>query len=58
MDYSGFQDFPFPTLLSDEDAKTKAYFFTLSDEEQLALLNGSTSYDAFLERVQHHMLRD
>lgn len=54
MDYSGFKDFPFPQNLSSEDEELKKYFLSLSDGEQLKLLNGSGSYDAFHERAAHY----
>ncbi|HEX2985355.1 MAG TPA: hypothetical protein VHO71_00910 [Caproiciproducens sp.] len=55
MDYSGFHDFPFPSNLSEEDRRLKNYFFTLSDDDQLKLLNGSRSYEEFHNRVEHRM---
>lgn len=55
MNYSGFKEFPFPTTLSREDEKIKNFFFSLSDEEQLRMLNGSLSYELFLDRVSQHM---
>lgn len=55
MDYTGYTEFPFPSLLSEEDEKAKQFFFTLSDEEQLKLLNGSGSYENFCSRVVSRM---
>lgn len=55
MDYTGYTEFPFPSLLSEEDEKAKQFFFTLSDEEQLKLLNGSGSYETFCSRVVSRM---
>ena len=55
MDYSGFTEFPFPSALSEEDRKVKEYFLNLTDNEQLKLLNGSSSYPFFYDRVVRSM---
>ena len=55
MDYSKFSEFPFPSALSEEEAEAKKFFLTLSDGEQLGLLNGSGSYGEFLGRVRERM---
>lgn len=55
MDYSKFSEFPFPSGLSEQEEKAKKYFLSLSDGEQLGLLNGSGSYDEFLGRVKKRM---
>lgn len=55
MNYSGFREFPFPSNLSAEDEKLKEFFLSLSDDEQLKLLNGSLSYEMFHTRVADHM---
>jgi hypothetical protein len=55
MDYSGFYEFPFPSVLSDDGIQTKNFFFALSDDEQLKLLNGSKSYENFQSRVIQRM---
>lgn len=49
MDYSGFTDFPFPAGAAELEQQ---YFLSLSDEEQLRMLNGCESYEEFLDRVQ------
>lgn len=51
MNYVGYTEFPFPSLISPEEQKLKDFFFTLSDEEQLTLLNKSVSYETFRHRV-------
>jgi hypothetical protein len=55
MDYSGFAEFPFPSNLSEEDQKVKDYFLNLTDGDQLRLLNGSSSYHFFYDRVVQNM---
>lgn len=55
MDYSKFSEFPFPSVLSEQEKEAKKYFFALSDHEQLGLLNGSGSYGEFLTRVTKRM---
>lgn len=55
MDYSKFYEFPFPSDLSEEDRRLKDFFMSLSDEEQLSLLNGSTSYEMFRQKVSGEM---
>ncbi|WP_156900511.1 hypothetical protein [Anaerovorax odorimutans] len=57
MDYTGFKDFPFPKKLSKSDEKIKNFFFSLSDDEQLKLLNGSKSYEMFHERISKFMTK-
>lgn len=54
MNYSEYFDFPFPTILSPQEAKLKQFFTSLPDQEQLKLLNGSKSYEKFCERVKLH----
>lgn len=39
MDYTGYTEFPFPSVLSAEDEQAKKFFLDLPDEEQLKLLN-------------------
>lgn len=53
MDYSRYHEFPFPSNLSEDDAKLKSFFMSLSDDRQLQLLNGSKSYEQFHDRVSH-----
>lgn len=55
LDYSKFSEFPFPSVLSEQEKEAKKYFFSLPDGEQLALLNGSGSYGEFLTRVKKRM---
>ena len=55
MDYSGYYEFPFPSRLNDKEKELKAYFLSLSDHEQLQLLNGSRSYHEFCSRVEQTM---
>lgn len=55
MDYTGYHEFPFPSKLSEAEQKLKSYFMSLSDSEQLRLLNGSQSYQEFRGRVQNSM---
>ncbi len=55
MDYSGFYEFPFPSVLNEKDTEAKNRFLSLSDEEQLKLLNGSKSYEEFHNRIMQHM---
>ncbi|MCI1956605.1 MAG: hypothetical protein LKJ21_09570 [Oscillospiraceae bacterium] len=55
MDYSGFHEFPFPSVLNDEGEEAKAYFLSLPDEDQLHLLNGCRSYEEFYRRVLGRM---
>jgi len=55
LDYTGFYEFPFPSILSDDDNKMKNFFLALSDEEQLKLLNGSHSYEEFHDRIKQHV---
>lgn len=55
MDYSGFNEFPFPSNLSDEGKKIRDYFFHLSDSDQLVLLNASRSYEGFYQLVAKRM---
>jgi hypothetical protein len=57
MDYSRYYEFPFPSKLSKEEEKLKAYFLSLPDDDQLRLLNGSKSYEEFLNRVKQNMPR-
>lgn len=57
MNYTGFKDFPFPSNLSKDDESLKDFFLSLSDEEQLKLLNGSLSYEMFHQRVTDRMDR-
>lgn len=47
MDYSGYDEFPFPSNLSLEEEKAKEHFLSLSDEDQLRMLNGCRSYEEF-----------
>lgn len=54
MDYSLYHEFPFPSNLSSEEKKLESYFLSLSDEEQLTLLNASSSYETFLRQVSLH----
>jgi len=58
LDYTGFYEFPFPSVLSDDDTNMKNLFLALSDEEQLKLLNGSHSYDEFHDRILQHVKRE
>ncbi len=51
MDYTGYYEFPFPSVLTEEDAKAKDFFLSLPDDEQLQLLDGSQSYTEFHDRV-------
>lgn len=51
MDYSKFSEFPFPSVLSEEEERLKSAFLNLSDEAQLELLNGCHSYSQFRERL-------
>ena len=51
MDYSAYDEFPFPSECSGEEALLKDFFLALPDGEQLRLLNGSRSYGEFRERV-------
>ncbi|MCI8623905.1 MAG: hypothetical protein HFG26_09620 [Provencibacterium sp.] len=51
MDFSAYSGFPFPSNLPPEDQPLERYFSTLSDEEQLRLLNASKSYPEFRDRV-------
>lgn len=55
MDFSGYCEFPFPSKLTEEEEKVKSFFMSLEDQEQLKLLNGSTSYSAFLSRVMRRI---
>lgn len=55
MDYSDFTEFPFPSKLTPEEARVRDYFMNLSDDDQLGLLNGSSSYSSFYDRVQGRM---
>lgn len=55
MDYTGFDEFPFPASLAEKDVPVKRFFLSLSDDEQLKLLNGSLSYRQFFERVVQRM---
>lgn len=55
MDYTGFYEFPFPSVLNEKDTEAKNCFLSLSDEEQLKLLNGSKSYEEFHTRILQHM---
>ncbi len=55
LDYAGFYEFPFPSVLSDHDREVKNFFFSLSDDMQLKLLNGSRSYESFHDRVTQYM---
>lgn len=57
MDYSKYYEFPFPSDLSETDLELKDYFMSLSDEDQLSLLNGSRSYDEFHEKVYQSRMR-
>ncbi|HHV31130.1 hypothetical protein [Caproiciproducens sp. LBM24188] len=49
MDYTGYYEFPFPS--SEDNVEMKKFFYSLPDEEQLRLLNGSPSYQSFRERL-------
>ena len=51
VDYSGFKEFPFPSVLDSEGEKVKNYFLSLPDGMQLKLLNGCKSYADFYSRV-------
>jgi hypothetical protein len=55
LDYTGYYEFPFPSNLPEQDRKVKDFFFSLSDDLQLKLLNGSTSYEHFHDRVAEYM---
>jgi hypothetical protein len=55
VDYSKYHEFPFPSELSKSEEKLKAYFMSLTDQDQLRLLNGSRSYEEFRGRVQNEM---
>lgn len=54
LDYLGFYEFPFPTDLSKEEEALRSYFLSLSDEEQLKLLNASSSYKIFCGCVENY----
>ena len=56
MDYSGFQNFPFPEELTKREEKLKEYFFSLPDHRQLDLLKGCPSYEAFCGRMEKECL--
>lgn len=56
MDYSRFYEFPFPSDLSEGDRRLKNFFMSLSDEDQLSLLNGCTSYEDFHRKVSEEMV--
>jgi hypothetical protein len=51
MDYSGYQEFPFPSELTEQEKRAEKFFLALSDDEQLAMLNGCRSYEEFRNRV-------
>ena len=55
MDYSGYQEFPFPSELTEPEEKAKRFFLSLPDSEQLAMLNGCCSYEEFRNRVLTQM---
>ncbi len=55
LDYSGFNEFPFPSKLDGESLKVKNYFMLLPDSAQLKLLNGCKSYGEFYSRVKKEM---
>ena len=57
LDYSGYPEFPFPSLLSEDDQRVRDFFLNLKDDEQLALLNSSDSYHTFYDRVVGRMNR-
>lgn len=58
MDYTGFYEFPFPSVLTEEDSKAKDFFLALPDEKQLEMLNGCHSYDEFHNRVIQHFEKE
>ncbi|MEG2501076.1 MAG: hypothetical protein RSA78_08405 [Oscillospiraceae bacterium] len=58
MDYSGFNNFPFPMELPQDEQKRKDSFLALSDAEQLQLLSGCHSYSEFKERLSENMKCD
>jgi len=58
LDYTGFYEFPFPSELSDEDAKLKNLFLALTDDEQLKLLSGSHSYEEFHKRISQRIKKE
>ena len=51
MDFSAYREFPFPSGLSAPEEQAKRFFLTLTDNEQLSLLNGCQSYEEFRNRV-------
>ncbi len=55
MDYSLYTEFPFPSVLTPEEEKTKEFFLSLDDGEQLELLSGCGSYREFYGRVNRWM---
>lgn len=55
MDYSGYQEFPFPSELTEPEEKARDFFLSLPDSEQLAMLNGCCSYEEFRNRVLTRM---
>ncbi len=58
MDYAGFYEFPFPSVLSPNDTRLKEFFSALPDDEQLKLLNGSHSYEEFNNRIVQYMRKE
>ena len=55
LDYTGYQEFPFPSNLNDSDVGLKNSFLELPDDEQLKLLNSSSSYEEFHNHVIQYM---
>ncbi len=55
MDFSGYKEFPFPSDLTGDAIPAKEHFFSLSDDEQLKLLNGCKSFEEFKNRVLSSM---
>jgi thymidylate kinase len=55
LDYTGYQEFPFPSDLDESDQKLKDSFLKLSDDEQLKLLNSSSSYEEFHSHILQYL---
>lgn len=55
MDFSAYREFPFPSKLTEAEEQVKRFFLTLTDGEQLGLLNGCQSYEEFRSRVAERM---
>lgn len=55
MDFTGYYEFPFPTVLSEHEEKLRDYFFALSDSEQYEILSHSKSYSSMCEQIEQEM---